>query len=57
MPVKTKNRNLRVYYDGKVDEAVDKAIEEALAPLGFSRWASGYNVCEDKRDLAFDKKE
>lgn len=49
--------NLTVIYDGKVDTKLDKQIEEALKPLGFRRWASGFNFCEGKRDLAFEKKE
>lgn len=47
-------KDLRVHYDGKVNAELDKAIEEALVPFGLRRWASGYDVEEDIRDLAFD---
>jgi len=48
---------LTVIYDGTVDVKVDKVIEKALKPLGFQRWASGFNLGSKKRDLAFEKKE
>ena len=48
---------LNVYYKSdRIDEKVDKAIEKALKPLGLRRWASGYNLVEGIRDLAFDSK-
>lgn len=53
---KAQVKNLRIYYDGPLDEKLDKVLEKALKPFGFERWASGYNVCEDIRDLAFDNR-
>lgn len=49
-------KDLRVHYDGKVNTELDKVIENTLAPFGLHRWASGYNVADDVRDLAFDCK-
>ena len=52
-----KKQTLKVYYDSEgVETILDKAIEEALKPFGYKMWASGYNLIEHKRDLAFDKK-
>jgi len=50
-------KDLRVVYDGeKVNVELDVAIENILKQFGFTRWASGYNFCSGKRDLAFEKK-
>ena len=38
-----------------VDEEIDKAVEDALKPLGFRRWAAGFAVEEGCRDLAFER--
>ena len=35
---------------------VDEALEKALKPFGYKRWASGFNLNTRIRDLAFDKK-
>lgn len=50
---------LKVTYktEAGVDADLDKKIEKALAGIGFKRWASGYNLTNDVRDLAFDDKE
>ena len=39
---------------GKIDVNLDEKIETVLAPLGFKRWASGYDLTTGVRDLAFD---
>ena len=33
----------------------DEAIEKCLAKFGLKRWASGYDLVRQERDLAFDK--
>jgi len=39
-----------------IDEKIDNAIEDALEPLGFERWASGFVVEGERcRDLAFER--
>ena len=49
-------QRLRVVYDGPgIDTELDEAIEKALAPLGYKRWASGYDLVDDERDLAFER--
>lgn len=50
---------LRIHYhvEGGIDAEVDKAIEEALKPLGWHRWASGTDLRTWVRDLAFDRRE
>ena len=51
-----KENELKVYYKGGLNQKLDKALEEALEPFGYERWASGMDA-DDVRDLAFDKKE
>ena len=47
---------VKVYYNGdNIILELDKALEECLAKFGFKRWASGYDLVDNKRDLAFDK--
>ena len=49
---------LRIYYniaDG-INTDLDEAIEQALKPFGYYRWASGCDRTNGDRDLAFDKK-
>lgn len=48
---------LTVHYEGRVEKLLDIVIERALEPLGFRRWASGYDFTENKRDLAFEREE
>ena len=48
------SRSLKVVYDGPLDRELDERIEEAVNPLGWKRWASGFNRLDGKRDLAFD---
>ena len=48
---------LKVYYwpeNNQIHQNIDDAIEKALEPFGFERWASGYNLEENCRDLSFD---
>ena len=53
------NNQLRVYYKTpkEIDVDLDKAIEKALKPFGFKRWASGFALVPKVRDLAFKRKE
>lgn len=50
---------LYVFYHRRpvIDTELDKAIEEALKPFGYERYASGADRTNGVRDLAFDKKE
>lgn len=51
------NNQLRIYYKipEEVDTDLDEAIEKALKPFGFERWASGFALVPKVRDLAFKK--
>lgn len=40
-----------------IEADLDKKIEKALAGIGFKRWASGCDLTNGVRDLAFDDKE
>ena len=50
---------LKVIYkkQDRIDENLDQKIERALEPLGFKRWASGYDLTTGERDLAFDDED
>jgi len=51
-------QDLEVYYSADfIDSVFDEKIEEKIKELGFRRWASGYNLIENKRDLAFTRRE
>lgn len=54
----SKKQELKVFYDSKdINTKLDKAIEDAIKPFGYKWWASGYNLVDHKRDLAFDKEK
>ena len=46
--------NLKIYYKDELNQELDKALEEALKPFGYERWASGMDA-EGIRDISFDK--
>lgn len=46
---------LKVYYKGALNRNLDRALEEALKKFGYERWASGMNLLESVRDLAFTR--
>ena len=48
---------VKVIYTGTVSVELDRALERCLRDFGLVRWASGYDVLVDKRDLAFDRGE
>lgn len=49
-------QQLNVVYDGPdIDEALDDALRKVLAEFGWEWWASGYDLVDDERDLAFRK--
>lgn len=45
------------YNGGQVNIELDKAIEVAVKPFGYLRWASGYNIETGWRDIVFNNKE
>lgn len=51
-----KKGELKVYYEGEVNQELDKVLEKVLKPFGYERWASGISK-DFERDLAFDKEE
>lgn len=45
---------LKVFYGAPTSQkALDKALGKVLEKFGYKRRASGYNLSEDVRDLAF----
>ena len=49
-------QQLKVVYDGpEIDRGLDDALRKALGELGFSCWASGYDLVDEERDLAFKR--
>ncbi len=45
---------LKVYYSGKLNSELDDALEGVLSKFGLTRWASGYDLVNEVRDLAFE---
>ena len=50
-----KKIKLKVIYDTPLNMDLDAAIEKTLKEFGFKRWASGYDMEDHVRDLAFEK--
>ena len=51
---------MKIYYkhpDTVICKEWDSAIEDALSAFGAKRWASGYDLTNGVRDLAFDIEE
>jgi len=50
---------LRVYYNNNwgIDVFLDRALEKVLVEHGYSRWASGCDLINGVRDLAFEPTE
>ena len=56
--MKLKENEIRVYYKVKGEFLkFEKELEELFKKNGFSRWASGFNLCDGIRDLCFEKKK
>ena len=57
--MKLYNNHLKVYYKipEEVDTDLDEAIEKALEPFGFERWASGFTIFKKERDLSFKREK
>ena len=51
-------KELKVYYESDgINSELDEAIEKTLQNFGYKRWASGFDLTKNVRDLAFDKKK
>ena len=48
---------LTVYYSGPINTDLDKKLEEVLRNFGLKRWASGMDLVNHIRDLAFDSED
>ena len=51
-----KKGELKVFYEGELNQKLDKALEKTLKEFGYKRWASGMSDVWI-RDLVFDKKQ
>ena len=51
-----KDGEIKIYYKGKPTENFDKEIEDFLKNYGYSFYASGMDLVERVRDLAFERK-
>ena len=45
---------IHIIYYSEPNEQLDTKIREALEKGGFEWWAQGYDIKENKRDIAFD---
>lgn len=54
--MKIGKNELKVFYHGEINENLDIALEKILQGFGYAFWASGTDLKESVRDLAFDKK-
>jgi hypothetical protein len=55
---KLKEGELRIFYrhPERIDIRLDKALENILKTLGYKWESSGFNLIDEVRDLAFNKK-
>ena len=54
--MKLEKDELKVFYASEeINTGLDESLEALLAPFGYRRWASGYNLEEKIRDLAFSQ--
>lgn len=54
--MKLRKGHLNIYYDGKGEYELEKNLRELLESHGYKFWASGFNLVDEVRDLAFEKK-
>ena len=54
--MRLKENELKVFYHGKLNEKLDEDIGDLLKTHGYQCWASGFDLEDCIRDLAFDKK-
>ena len=55
--MKLRKGQLNIYYDGKGEYELEKDLRELLKSYGYKFWASGFDLVDKVRDLAFEKKE
>lgn len=55
--MKLEKKELKIFYKGKINPELDKALKDILNKFKYKEWASGFNICDGIRDLCFDKKE
>ena len=55
--MKMSKKELKVFYEGELNPDLDLAIKKTLKKFGYKLWASGMDLLNPIRDLAFDKKE
>jgi len=48
---------IRVIYDGGLDEKPDKLIRKTMEGIGAKRYAQGYDLTSNERDVCFDLEE
>jgi len=46
-------KNLNIYYNGPINDKMDKALESLLKKYGYKFMASGYSFMDNERVLSF----
>jgi len=52
-----KQDELRIYYQGKPNYEMEDELKPILGKYGYHMWASGFDLEDKIRDLAFDKEK
>ena len=49
--------DIKVYYktEDQINDKFEKALDRLMHTFGLERWASGFDLCEQVRDIAYDK--
>lgn len=54
--MKLKENELKVFYQGELNSEMDNDLSVLLKKYGYTNWASGMDLVDNVRDLAFDRK-
>ena len=59
MNIKTElgENEVRIFYSGKLNPSLDGNIEKIMKAEGYELWASGFNLRDNVRDMAFERKK
>ena len=50
--------DVKVYYkkgEGQTNDEFEEALDRLMHEFGLERWASGFDLCEQTRDVAYRK--
>ena len=52
--MKLKTGELKIFYEGEINAHLDEELRKVLGAFGYETWASGVDLIDNVRDLAFE---